>query len=81
MIYFYSHHYKNYEFMPNYAIVILSEEGEEYNILLILKDGTIYEQKKKKTIVDKMIKDEVLIEEDPKTLSIDAVIAKFYLKK
>ena len=81
MIYFYSHYYKNYEFIPNYAINILNEKNEEYNILLIQKDGTIYEQKRKKEIIDKMVEDEVLMDKDPQILNIETIIAKFFLKK
>lgn len=81
MIYFFSHYYKNYEFTPNYAIKILSEENEQYKILLIRKDETIYEQEKRKNVIYQMIEDEVLIENDPQILNINAIIAKFYLKK
>jgi len=66
--------------MPNYAIVILSEK-DEYNILLIRKDKTIYEQTKKKEIIHRMLNDEVLVEEDPKLFNIETIIAKFFLKK
>lgn len=66
--------------MPNYAIVILSEE-DEYNILLIRKNGIIYEQTKKKETIHKMLNDKVLVEEDPKLFNIETGIAKFFLKK
>lgn len=81
MIYFFSHHYKNYEFIPNYAINILSEEDEQYNIFLIRKDGTIYRQDKKKKVINKMIEDGVLVEEDPQLFNLEVMIAKFLLKE
>lgn len=81
MIYFFSPYYKNYESTFSYAVYILNEENEQYNIFIISKDESIQERKIEKKTINIMIKDKLLIKEDPKLLNIEKVIAKFFLKK